>query len=198
MSTTYYKRYRMEFDFRRATVPDPQLPDGYDWVPWHHALGPIHARVKHECFRDEMDSHVFVSLSDLPGCERLMTEISGHKGFVRGATWIVRFVGNEFHAPVPCGTIQGLRVSKRLGSVQNVGVVAEHRGQGLGKALVLQALLGFRGAGLQRVRLEVTSANKPAVQLYRRLGFRHVSTNYREVHTPVLAPKPTRELAASI
>ena len=91
MSTTYYKRFRMEFDFRRATVPDPQLPDGYDWVPWHHALGPIHARVKYECFRDEMDSHVFASLSDRPGCERLMADIVSHNGFVRGATWMVRF-----------------------------------------------------------------------------------------------------------
>src|SRR4029079_17310536 len=112
MSTTYYKRYRMEFDFRRATVPEPQLPDGYDWVAWHRALVPVHARVKFESFRDEMDSHVFASLSDLAGCERLMTDIVSHEGFVRDATWMVRFIGNEFHGPVLCATIQGLRTRR--------------------------------------------------------------------------------------
>lgn len=193
MSTTYYKRFRMEFDFRRATVPEPLLPDGYDWVGWHRALPSVHARVKYECFRGELDAQVFASLSDLAGCERLMLDITSHEGFVRDATWMVRFIGNEFHGPVLCGTIQGLRTSKWLGSIQNVGVIPEHRGQGLGRALVLRALEGFRDAGVQRVALEVTAANKPAVELYRRLGFRHISTNYREVRSV----KPVRELAGA-
>jgi ribosomal protein S18 acetylase RimI-like enzyme len=183
MSTTYYKRYRMEFDFRRATVPDAQLPDGYDWVPWHKSLSLVHARVKYECFQSEMDSHVFASLRELAGCERLMSDIASHSGFVREATWLVRFIGNEFHPPVLCATIQGLRSSRWLGTIQNVGVISEHRGLGLGKALVLQALEGFRRVGVHRVALEVTAANKPAVELYRGLGFQHVSTNYREVTT---------------
>lgn len=183
MSTNYYKRYRMEFDFRRATVPEPRLPDGYDWVAWHPAMVSIHARVKFECFRDELDSRVFASLSDLAGCERLMTDIVSHEGFVRQATWMVRFAGNEFHGPVLCGTIQGLRSSRWLGSIQNVGVIPEHRGLGLGKALVLRSLEGFRTTGVQRVALEVTAANKSAVQLYRHVGFRHVSTSYREVRS---------------
>jgi GNAT superfamily N-acetyltransferase len=193
MSTTYYKRYRMEFDFRKATVPDPRLPDGYDWAPWHKALSPVHARVKYECFQSEMDSHVFASLRDLAGCERLMADIVAHEGFVRQATWMVRFTGNEFHGPVMCATIQGLKPNRWVGSIQNVGVIPEHRGLGLGKALVLQALEGFRSAGLRRVALEVTAANKPAVELYRRLGFRHISTNYREVTTP----GAVRELAGA-
>jgi len=194
MSTTYYKRYRMEFDFRRATVPDAQLPDGYDWVPWHRALSLVHARVKYECFCGEMDSHVFTSLRDLPGCERLMADIAAHEGFVRDATWLVRFVGNEFHGPVLCATIQGLRSSRWLGSIQNVGVIPEHRGQRLGRALVLRALAGFRHTGVHRVALEVTAANKPAVNLYRHLGFKHISTSYREVHTPQTA----NELAGAV
>jgi ribosomal protein S18 acetylase RimI-like enzyme len=197
MSTTYYKRHRMEFDFRRATVPEPQLPEGYDWVPWHRSLSVVHARVKYECFRDEMDSHVFASLSDVAGCERLMADIVSHAGFVSQAAWMVRFVGNEFHGPVLCGTIQGLRTSRRLGSIQNVGIVADHRGLGLGRALVLRALEGFRAAGMHRVSLEVTAANTPAVQLYRRLGFKHVSTSYREVKTPSVLKSHERAMAGA-
>lgn len=194
MSTTYYKRFRMEFDFRRATVPEPRLPEGYDWVAWHPSLSQRHARVKYECFRDEVDSQVFRSLYDLPGCERLMADIASHNGFVREATWLVRFTGNEFHGPLLCGTIQGLRTSRWLGSIQNVGVIPEHRGQGLGRALVFRALEGFRSTGLHRVALEVTAANSHAVDLYRQLGFKHVSTSYREVHTA----QPATELAGAV
>ena len=181
MSTTYYKRFGMEFDFRKATVPDPQLPDGYDLVPWHNSLRDIHARVKFECFRGEMDADVFESLSGLAGCNRLMTDIATHEGFVPQATWLVRFVGSDFQPPQLCGTIQGLRRSRRLGAVQNVGIIPEHRGLGLGKALMLRSLTGFQEAGMQRVALEVTAANEPAVALYRSLGFRLVRTSYREV-----------------
>ena len=124
----------------------------------------------------------------------LMADIAAHDGFVRDATWLVRFVGNEFHGPVVCATIQGLRTGRWLGSIQNVGVIPEHRGHGLGRALVLRALEGFRHTGVQRVALEVTAANKPAVDLYRRLGFKHISTSYREVHTP----QTSNELAATV
>lgn len=205
MATTYYKRFWMEFDLRRATVPDAVLPEGYVWVPWHPSLVTAHARVKYQCFKGELDSQVFVSLNDLPGCERLMRDIAAHEGFVPQATWMVRFVGNEFHGPVLCATIQGLRTSRWAGAIQNVGVVPEHRGFGLGRALVRRALLGFREAGLQRVSLEVTAANRPAVQLYRRVGFRHVRTGYRQVHhaatepaaTP-LAPPHRQDVAARV
>jgi ribosomal protein S18 acetylase RimI-like enzyme len=181
MSTIYYKRFGMEFDFRKATVPDPQLPDGYDLIPWHSSLRDAHARVKYECFRGEMDADVFESLSDLSGCSRLMNDIASHEGFVPQATWLLRFIGSDFQSPQLCGTIQGLRRSRRQGAVQNIGIIPTQRGLGLGKALMLRALAGFREAGLQRVVLEVTAANEPAVELYRKLGFRLVRTSYREV-----------------
>lgn len=181
MSTTYYKRFRMEFDFRKATVPEPRLPEGYDLIGWHNSLRDVHARVKFECFKGEMDADVFDSLSDLSGCNRLMTDIATHEGFVPQATWLARFVGSDFQSPQLCGTIQGLRRSKRLGAVQNVGIIPAHRGLGLGKALMLRSLAGFQEAGMQRVTLEVTAANLPAVEMYRSLGFKLIKTSYREV-----------------
>ena len=54
-----------------------------------------------------------------------------------------------------------------IGAIQNLGVVPEYRGQGLGRALVRQALEGFYQAGLRRAYLEVTAENSAAVRLYR-------------------------------
>ena len=81
-----------------------------------------------------------------------------------------------------CATVQGLR-DKYQGAIQNLGVTPHHRGQGIGSALVLQALHGFRREGLGRAVLEVTAQNDSAVRLYRRLGFRFRKTVYKTVET---------------
>jgi ribosomal protein S18 acetylase RimI-like enzyme len=52
---------------------------------------------------------------------------------------------------------------------------------GLGRALVLKAIEGFRAAGLSRVYLEVTGHNAPAVELYRSVGFHVARTMYKVV-----------------
>jgi ribosomal protein S18 acetylase RimI-like enzyme len=60
-------------------------------------------------------------------------------------------------------------------------VVPACRGRGLGRALLLYALYGFRQAGLAVAMLEVTAQNDAAVRLYRRLGFRRRKTLYKAV-----------------
>src|SRR5437588_561921 len=53
----------------------------------------------------------------------------------------------------------------------------------LGKALLVQALHGFRRRGLGRGILEVTAQNDAAVRLYRSIGFRCRKTVYKAVDT---------------
>jgi ribosomal protein S18 acetylase RimI-like enzyme len=184
MSVTHYKRLLMEVDLRRAPLAEPVLPEGYAFASWHPVLTPAHARVKFESFWHEIDSDVFESLSNLEGCQQLMRDISHHTGFVPLATWLIRFEGNEFAGPMPVATIQGLRQSQRVGSIQNVGVVPQHRGFGLGAAVVTKSLIGFHKLGMRYVRLEVTAANQPAVRLYESLGFRIRRATYRTVTSP--------------
>jgi ribosomal protein S18 acetylase RimI-like enzyme len=74
-----------------------------------------------------------------------------------------------------------------LGAIQNLGVVPAHRGRGLGEALLLQALQGFRAQGSLQALLEVTARNDPAVRLYRRVGFRCRKTLYKAVEVPAVA-----------
>jgi ribosomal protein S18 acetylase RimI-like enzyme len=74
-----------------------------------------------------------------------------------------------------------VRERKGLGAIQNLGITAAHRGQGLGEALLLQALHGFRRCGLAHAILEVTAQNEGAIRLYRRVGFRRAKTVYKAV-----------------
>jgi len=181
MGTHYYRRYRMEFDLLQHEVPEPTLPDGYHWIGWDSQLVERHAQVKYASFRDEMDSGVFASLGKLDGCRRLMSEITGHRSFLPPVTWIIGFQPDPEFPSHDCATIQGLARTESLGAVQNVGVVPEHRGFGLGRALTLKALQGFRDSGLTRVYLEVTAGNTPAVELYKSVGFHRTRTMYKAV-----------------
>ena len=179
---TYFRRFRMEFNFADREIPSPLLPDGYFLVPWSNLDVNRHASVKYLSFRDELDSRVFPCLSTLDGCRNLMAEIAGLRNFVPAATWLLCRRGIASGLPVTdCGTMQGLASRRHIGSVQNVGITPEHRGLGLGRALVLQGLRGFRDSGMKSVFLEATAENSPAIELYRSIGFRLIKTTYRQM-----------------
>ena len=59
--------------------------------------------------------------------------------------------------------------------------MAGHRDLGLGTALLLQALHGFRSHRVFCAYLEVTAENAGAVRLYQRLGFRKMKTLYKAI-----------------
>jgi len=174
MRVSYFKRFKIEMNLADAPPPPP-LPPGYYFVAWNEGLLETHAEVKFACFADEIDATVFPNLGSREGCLRLMTEIRRKPGFIPGATWLIGSPTGY------CGTVQGVCDRHRLGAIQNLGVTPPHRGQGLGRALLLQALEGFARYGLGRAFLEVTGQNDAAVRLYRQVGFRCRKTLYKAV-----------------
>ena len=174
----FFKRYRMEIRLDENLVASAVLPEGYIWREWNEADIERHALTKFRSFRDELDAEVFSCLGEYYGCLRLMSDIASQETFLGPATWLVCRVG-QGELPQDCGTIQGIGVSDQFGSIQNIGVVPEHRGLGLGRALVMKSLEGFLSARVKRVVLEVTASNVTAVELYRSLGFRITRTMYR-------------------
>jgi GNAT superfamily N-acetyltransferase len=171
----------LEIDLSRCGIAEPTLPAGYRWLAWSPELLDRHAAVKFRCFETEQDGQVFPSLRTADGCRRLMDYIATHPQFVPNATWLLVREESTPAGVVDCGTIQGLAPIPDSGAIQNVGIVPEHRGLGLGRALVQAALRGFHANGMTHVSLEVTAANLPAVQLYQSLGFRVTKTLYRSV-----------------
>lgn len=63
------------------------------------------------------------------------------------------------------------RGAERVGWIDYVGVQAEERGKGLGKALLLAALKNLRGWGADVAMLVTISDNVSATSLYRKVGF---------------------------
>jgi ribosomal protein S18 acetylase RimI-like enzyme len=178
MGVVYFKRFRMEYDLRKPLFPQPELPAGYRLLAWDEQLLDAHAETKYRCFRSEMDANVFPCLGDIDGCRRLMAEIVLRGAFVPEATWLLEYRTAGTRRGDRCGTIQGV-ADGEVGSIQNVGVTVEHRGLGLGSALLWHSLAGFKQAGIERVHLEVTSDNTGACRLYERLGFQSTRVVYK-------------------
>jgi len=172
----YFRRFRMVFEFSERHLPEPALPVNFQFVEWVPDQIERHAATKYSSFRDEVDSQVFPCLGDPDGCLTLMEQITGQKSFCPLATWLV----THTMEPADCGTIQGLANSADVGSIQNVGVTKTYRGLGIGRALVLKTLHGFREFGVRRVYLEATAENIPAVELYRSIGFRLIRTTFKQ------------------
>lgn len=193
MSIRYLKRFRMLLDCRRQELPRGRLPAGFSWVPWEEALDGAHAAVNYDCFREELDAAIFRTFSSLDGCRRLLRDLSRHSGFLPQATWLIKSPDEDFQPGMLCATVQSLRQDTQQGSIQNIGVLARFRGLGLGRALLLKAISGFRSAGLSRIYLEVTAANTRAIALYRSLGFEIVGTKYRELLPPADLPPRFRQ-----
>ncbi|MBN2293577.1 MAG: GNAT family N-acetyltransferase [Pirellulales bacterium] len=180
MSTTYFKRYRMEIDLIANPPHKRPVPDGFTILPWSSSLVDLHAQAKYMSFRDEIDAHVFPCFGELAGCRRLMRDISNKPGFLPEATWLAVYRKDSAEKEY-CGTIQGIRQDTGIGSIQNLGIVEGYRDQGLGTCLLFQALDGFRRVGLDRASLEVTAENIDAIRLYRRHDFEVVKTVYKAV-----------------
>src|SRR5688572_12702406 len=153
---TYYKRYRMEADLT-LPLPTADLPAEFTWLPWAERLLDTHAEVKFRCFHGELDGIIFPNLGCRDGCAHLMREIVSRPGFRPEATWLIAL------GETCVGTVQGISDRAGTGGIQNLGVVAGHRGRGLGKALLLKALHGFRNFGLAKATLEVTAQNESAI-----------------------------------
>lgn len=72
------------------------------------------------------------------------------------------------------GGVQGAVTFSHVAEVADLNrvvVAPEHRGQGLGRRLVLAGLAWASGRGAEQVMLEVDADNAPAIGLYRQVGF---------------------------
>jgi len=82
---------------------------------------------------------------------------------------------------IMCRTEHGLSLLRRFGLAKkchiiSVAVLEEYRGKGIGTHLIQRALERVRSESAKECYLEVRITNLQAIELYKRLGFRVVST----------------------
>ena len=170
----------MVFDFTKTPLAPLQLPLGCWFVEWSACLIEPHADILHRSFKDDSDGAVFTSFRRYGHCFQLIESLASSPAFLPEATLLVAY-GDPEGIFEYVANIQGLKFSDEVGMIQNVAVLPEHRRRGVGQALVVGALHGFRGAGVERVTLEATSENLSAINLYNRIGFTTFRVYFREI-----------------
>lgn len=65
-----------------------------------------------------------------------------------------------------------LEASEIMGSINDLYVLPEFRGRGIGRKLVAESLKKLKAQGVNTARLNVLKENRAAVKLYRKLGFK--------------------------
>ena len=92
--------------------------------------------------------------------------------------WWVDFLEEVSITPVGClwvGNAVDQVSGHRLGHIFLLYVAPEHRRQGVGSALVTLAENWARERGDKQISLQVFTTNKPAVNLYEKLGYQNQS-----------------------
>lgn len=84
---------------------------------------------------------------------------------------LVADIGNKI-----AGYVVTMDVDKLTGKIVSIAVRKEFRRHGIGEALLREAIRRLRARGKIKVALEVRVSNKPAQELYKKLGFRVVDT----------------------
>lgn len=90
--------------------------------------------------------------------------------------FIVAEIKNQIVGYIMCKIEFGFSNFRKLGFVKkghvvSVAVLEEHRGKGVGTALMLEGINGVIIKKTDEIYLEVRVSNESAVQLYKKLGF---------------------------
>lgn len=132
---------------------------------YQHAAGVITA-----AYRAHIDSEINDQYRTTAGSMRFLNNIVRFPGcgvFDPEAS----FVATHQPANALIGLILCSRVRDDVGHVTQVCLVPEHRGQGLGEALLDYTCGALRRRKFNLLTLTVTETNHRAVDLYRKLGF---------------------------
>ena len=94
--------------------------------------------------------------------------------------WLFAFNGNEVIGMIGAGRDQ-LKSRKHVGHIGPLFLKVKERGFGIGEKLMKGALDTLSKSGCLKVRLEVVEKQKPAINLYIKLGFKTITTLKREI-----------------
>ncbi|MCX8171674.1 MAG: ribosomal protein S18-alanine N-acetyltransferase [Candidatus Bathyarchaeota archaeon] len=121
---------------------------------------------------EDLDQVMYINRTCLPENYSTYFFIDLYKNFPE--TFIVAEEGNRVVGYIMCrieGGFSGFSLVKR-GHVISIAVLPEHRHKGIGETLLKEALQSMMNHGVKECYLEVRVSNTPAINLYKKVGFK--------------------------
>ena len=169
---TPHERNFMLVDFDVVPLP-PNRParsriHTEKWTDHHQESA---AQLIAAAYAGHIDSHINDQYRSVPGARRFLYNIVQYPGcgsFFRNAS----YVAFELDHGSLCGLALASIVGPESGHITQICVSPQVRGTGIGYELLRHSLVTLKEHGCRRVSLTVTAANRDAVDLYQRIGFR--------------------------
>jgi len=157
-------------ELRPAAARAASLPEKVVLRGWEDSDFQPMAALIVEAYRDHVDSRINDQYSSSGGSLRFLKNIVIFPGcgvFLAETSLVVVEEGTERLL----GAALTSRVAAGVAHVTQVCVAPARQGQGLGRALMEAVLARLAASGYRGVSLTVTAENKPAIELYTKLGF---------------------------
>ena len=145
-------------------------PEGVEIRRWSEQDYQSAAAVITAAYRGHIDSEINDQYRTITGSLRFLNNIVRFPGCGQfdGSS---SFVAYHKASRTIVGLILCSRVKNDVGHITQVCVLPEHRGKGIGEALLAANLQDLNRRKFSLLSLTVTQANKSAVELYKRLGY---------------------------
>jgi ribosomal protein S18 acetylase RimI-like enzyme len=145
-------------------------PEGIEIRRWSEQDYQSAAAVITAAYRGHIDSEINDQYRTITGSLRFLNNIVRFPGCGQfdGSS---SFVAYHKASRTAVGLILCSRVKNDVGHITQVCVLPEHRGKGIGEALLAANLQDLKRRRFSMLSLTVTEANRSAVELYKRLGY---------------------------
>lgn len=166
-----FDRQFMLLVFDAAGRLAPRAAPQIEFVGWDERYFDQAAALITLAYRNHVDSDINDQYRTPSGAGRFLKNIIHYPGC--GAFYpSAALLAFDRATGVLCGMVLTSVVAEHVGHVTQVCVSPEFRDAGVGYELMRRGAEAFRAAGFGGVSLTVTCANRRAVELYERMGFR--------------------------
>jgi ribosomal protein S18 acetylase RimI-like enzyme len=151
-------------------VPSRPMPETFELRRWSEQDYQGAAAAITAAYRGHIDSMINDQYRTVAGSLRFLNNIVRFPGCGQfdGDSSFVAF---DRRTRATAGLILCSRVKDDVGHITQVCVLPEHRGKGIGEALLAANMEDVKRRGFKMLSLTVTEANSGAVELYQRLGY---------------------------
>ncbi len=168
-----FERNFMKADLRRADLGEGRVRKLSYFERWSDLYQEGAAQAIAEAYAGHVDALINDQYRSAAGARRFIHNIVQYPGcgtFQRQASYAA-FEGASGRL---CGISLASLVAPECGHITQICVTPYVKGAGVGHALLRESLLTLKEMGCRSATLTVTAANKKAVELYERMGFRTV------------------------
>ena len=166
-----FERNFMRLEFANADLGEGLVRRPMHLERWNDHYQDAAAQLIAAAYQGHVDSRINDQYRSVTGARRFLYNIVQFPGcgtFFRPAS----FVAMEGSSGKACGISLASLVAAECGHITQICVSPAVRGTGIGHALLRRSLVTLREMGCRAASLTVTAANREAVALYERVGFR--------------------------